>query len=165
MINSDEEAIAFDAPRFDINSEADAQEMLKYLDENGYAVVASVATTEQIENARVRFWEHFEALNPLINRHDPRSWITKNWPADVDTGICNRHGFNHSNFLWDARMYPGVKRAFSSIWGTDQLIVSFDAGNVYRSIFIARETFRNEKFCTRTDKFIYVDHGNMIRHG
>lgn len=32
--------------------------------------------------------------------------------------------------MWDARMEPGVRDAFAKVWGTDELIVSFDSLNV-----------------------------------
>ncbi|KAJ5611884.1 hypothetical protein N7528_008989 [Penicillium herquei] len=32
--------------------------------------------------------------------------------------------------MWDARMEPGVIDAFAKIWGTDELIVSFDSLNI-----------------------------------
>jgi ectoine hydroxylase-related dioxygenase (phytanoyl-CoA dioxygenase family) len=32
--------------------------------------------------------------------------------------------------MWDARMEPGVLNAFSKLWGTDELLVSFDCLNV-----------------------------------
>jgi hypothetical protein len=37
----------------------------------------------------------------------------------------------HSKLAWDVRQAPAVKEAFSKIWGTDDLIVSFDGISVY----------------------------------
>lgn len=36
----------------------------------------------------------------------------------------------HERFMWDARQEPGVLDAFEKIWGTDKLLVSFDALNI-----------------------------------
>lgn len=42
------------------------------------------------------------------------------------------HGYSvsHEKFVWDARMEPGVIDAFSKIWGTSDLLVSFDGINI-----------------------------------
>ena len=39
---------------------------------------------------------------------------------------------NHSDFCWNTRLLPKVKQAFAAIWQTDDLIVSYDAANVFR---------------------------------
>jgi hypothetical protein len=54
-------------------------------------------------------------------------------------GICSAKGFNHSQFLWQARLLPAVKRAFGLIWDTDDLLVSYDTGNVFRPWQYKRE--------------------------
>jgi hypothetical protein len=42
------------------------------------------------------------------------------------------HGYSvsHEKFVWDARLEPGVVNAFSKIWGTSDLLVSFDGINM-----------------------------------
>ena len=37
---------------------------------------------------------------------------------------------NHEKFVWDARMEPGVLKALESLWGTEELLVSFDSLNI-----------------------------------
>lgn len=32
--------------------------------------------------------------------------------------------------VWDIRTEPGVVKAFARIWGTDELVTSFDAGSI-----------------------------------
>lgn len=39
--------------------------------------------------------------------------------------MFNRHGVQHEQFVWDIRSEPGVIGAFSNVWGTDELLVSF----------------------------------------
>jgi hypothetical protein len=45
-------------------------------------------------------------------------------------GLINRYGVGHEQFVWDIRGEPGVVDAFSKIWGTSELLVSFDAINL-----------------------------------
>lgn len=42
------------------------------------------------------------------------------------------HGYavSHEKFVWDVRTEPKVVEAFSKIWGTDELLVSFDGINL-----------------------------------
>jgi ectoine hydroxylase-related dioxygenase (phytanoyl-CoA dioxygenase family) len=42
------------------------------------------------------------------------------------------HGYSvsHEKFVWDARLETGVLDAFSKIWGTSNLLVSFDGINM-----------------------------------
>lgn len=47
-------------------------------------------------------------------------------PANLLRG----YGVEHEKFIWEARMEPGVVEKFEELWGTDELLVSFDALNV-----------------------------------
>lgn len=37
---------------------------------------------------------------------------------------------NHEQFVWDIRVQPAILDAFAQIWGTHDLIASFDGMNV-----------------------------------
>ena len=39
---------------------------------------------------------------------------------------------NHSKFCWNTRILPNIKKAFTKIWNTNELLVSYDAINVFR---------------------------------
>lgn len=68
---------------------------------------------------------------PSIIPTDPSTWEV-DWLASPTDGICSGKGFNHSEFVWNARCLPRVKKAFGEIWKENELIVSYDAGNVFR---------------------------------
>lgn len=42
----------------------------------------------------------------------------------------NAYGFGQSQLLWDLRTEPGVLSAFEKLWGTSELVVSFDGGSL-----------------------------------
>jgi len=44
-------------------------------------------------------------------------------------GMYHGYGVPHEKFVWDVRTEPAVISAFSKIWGTDKLLVSFDGIN------------------------------------
>eukprot|EP00005_Dracoamoeba_jomungandri_P001157 CAMPEP_0174259448 /NCGR_PEP_ID=MMETSP0439-20130205/8268_1 /TAXON_ID=0 /ORGANISM="Stereomyxa ramosa, Strain Chinc5" /LENGTH=337 /DNA_ID=CAMNT_0015343337 /DNA_START=57 /DNA_END=1070 /DNA_ORIENTATION=+ len=119
-------------PRFDVSDEQGVQQMLDYLDHNGYAVIRSVATKERIEEAKEEFWSFVEGIKgSSVKRDNINSWDV-GWKPNPNNGIFGSHGFPHSPFCWNTRTLPAVKTAFAAIWGTDDLIVSFDGGNAFR---------------------------------
>jgi hypothetical protein len=44
--------------------------------------------------------------------------------------VIQHYGVCHENFVWQVRQEPGVYGAFEKVYGTEDLIVSFDAINV-----------------------------------
>jgi hypothetical protein len=124
-----------EAIRFNLRTENEVYDMLSHLDQEGYAVIANaVPTHEEIEQLKDLFWNCIETTsNQTITRDDPISWSDANgWPGNKSTGIISSPSFNHSSFMWNLRLLPRVKEAFSHIWKTNDLLVSFDAGNAFR---------------------------------
>eukprot|EP01113_Clastostelium_recurvatum_P038408 TRINITY_DN574_c0_g1_i2.p1 TRINITY_DN574_c0_g1~~TRINITY_DN574_c0_g1_i2.p1 ORF type:complete len:468 (-),score=77.12 TRINITY_DN574_c0_g1_i2:178-1581(-) len=105
-----------------------------YLDDHGYVVFEKVADSDQLNTALGLFWDLVELKRPQIKRTDPNTWIDEYWPADTNVGIMAGHGIGQSPFLWYARTLPNVKRAFANVWGSEDLLVSFDGCGVFRPI-------------------------------
>eukprot|EP00929_Paragymnodinium_shiwhaense_P002828 TRINITY_DN10313_c0_g1_i1.p1 TRINITY_DN10313_c0_g1~~TRINITY_DN10313_c0_g1_i1.p1 ORF type:complete len:397 (-),score=69.87 TRINITY_DN10313_c0_g1_i1:322-1512(-) len=123
--------VATTPPRFDISTQK--QEMLAYLEEMGYAVVAGVADAAAIERGKSLMWDFLEELpGSKLRRNDIETWDDKTWWPDPSTGIIGGFGFGQSAFMWEMRLLPKVKETFSTIWGTSDLVVSFDGGNAFR---------------------------------
>lgn len=51
-------------------------------------------------------------------------------------GFFTGYGGAHSKASWYLRTRPNIKKAFSSIWKTDDLIVSFDTFIAWRPWWI-----------------------------
>lgn len=120
------------ARRFSIDAER--QELLRHLEEEGYAVVAEVADAEAVGRAKSLMWDFLEALpNTGVRRGDVRTWGNPaDWIPSPTNGIINGFGFGQSDFMWFLRLLPRVKAAFEAIWRTEDLLVSFDGGNAFR---------------------------------
>lgn len=120
--------------RFNLGTADDAQLMNQHLDTYGYAVIADVADASQIAKAKDLFWEYLEqprvAPGMDIKRNDCRTW--EHWIGNAATGIIGSPFFNHSKFSWHSRLLPKVRTAFEHVWNSENLIVSFDAGNAFR---------------------------------
>jgi len=68
-----------------------------------------------------------------VRRGEPASWgKIGDWLPSASNGIVGKLGFGQSAFCWHTRLLPKVKQAFSAIWGDNDLLVSFDGGNVFR---------------------------------
>ena len=115
---------------------ADDPALLEYLDTYGYAVVEAVADPAQISRAHDDFWAFHEGIGTRdgasqILRSDPGTWGA-DFLAHPATGIITGYGFGQSRFCWNLRTLPDVPRVFEAIWGTDDLVTSFDGGAAFR---------------------------------
>lgn len=117
-------------PRFDPLYDADeAREHFKL---HGFAVFRAARSTE-LEQAWEFFWEYVEGLGTGVSRDDPRTWTADRWPSpQFGTGIMPFFGVGQSAFMWYLRGLPRVRAAFAALWGTEQLLVSFDGVVIYR---------------------------------
>ena len=86
-------------------------------------------------------------------------------------GLYNRYAVNHESFVWKIRTLvlplpictsksltshrePGIVRVFEQIWGTDDLIASFDGMNV--SLPVNPETGRTDIETTSESRFAEI---------
>jgi len=118
----------FAPPKFDSNDPYIAE----FFKEHGYVVIKQVASAEQRETAVNLFWDLCESKQPNLKRNKPSTWKTEHWVASPSVGIMSGYGIGQSEFLWYARLLPKVKEAFSKIWQTDDLLVSYDGCGVFR---------------------------------
>ena len=95
------------------------------LRENGYAVVPSVIFEEAIAQYKARFWDWIESFGTGIDRNDHRTWGGERWPPSI-RGLLQHYGIGHASFVWALRSEKAIIDVFSAIWGTDDLLVSFD---------------------------------------
>ncbi|GAM25630.1 hypothetical protein SAMD00019534_088050, partial [Acytostelium subglobosum LB1] len=103
----------------------------KDLYNNGWAVVRNVVPPERCETYRAAFWKWFEDFGTGIDRNDRASWSSDKWPANLH-GILQQYAFGQNQFVWDIRSEQAIIDVFSQIYNTDELLVSFDGGNLSR---------------------------------
>mmetsp|Transcript_1327 Transcript_1327/g.2226 ORF Transcript_1327/g.2226 Transcript_1327/m.2226 type:complete len:381 (-) Transcript_1327:330-1472(-) len=127
-------------PRFDMSDEKERVEGLRYLEENGYVVCASVLSESELECARNKFWDFIEGIPGRLDspkkhekwpkRGKPETW--ENFPGNPTYGIIASMGAGQSPFAWFVRSRPRVKDAFAAVWSTNDLLVSFDGFGAFR---------------------------------
>jgi ectoine hydroxylase-related dioxygenase (phytanoyl-CoA dioxygenase family) len=91
----------------------------RFWEENGYVVVHDAVPRENLDAVIQTIAEFLE-----IDPDDPETWYR---------GRPRRLGFveiYHHQALWNNRQHPRVHEAFTEIWGTEKLWVSFDRANM-----------------------------------
>jgi len=86
-----------------------------FWDENGYVVINKAVPPENIKATVGAIWDFLE-----MEPNSPESW----YPHPPRPGIGVK--LYHHQTVWENRQYPRVYQAFSEIWGTEKLWVSFD---------------------------------------
>ncbi|KAG7706865.1 hypothetical protein KL914_002749 [Ogataea haglerorum] len=97
---------------------------------DGYAVVKNAVPRERAQQYQQEAFKWLGRFSDKFDIRNPDTWTRGNLPPMSNTNIFKSHCVSHEKFMWDARLEPGVIKAFERLWQTDQLLVSFDALNV-----------------------------------
>ena len=92
-------------------------------------MVPSVISSEKADGYVQKVYEWLEGFDKGFKRDDRSTWKPENLPGFFRAGLFNRQGAGHEQFAWDIRSEQAVIDVFARIWGTDQLLVSFDGVN------------------------------------
>ena len=102
----------------------DYPELAKQFHENGYVVIEGIIPREECKQIIGLFWDFIEGLNPNLSRRDQTNWMDPfEWPINT-RGLIQHYNVGFQKFTVKARNY--VKNAFAMLYGTDELISSFD---------------------------------------
>jgi hypothetical protein len=112
--------------------EPGSAESVAYLDQHGYVILKETLTEKETEKTLCLLWDYLENLGTGIDRKDPKTWEDDRWPTSAHGGILPSYGIGHSESQWFLRSIPNVKKAFAKIWGTDELLTSFDGVSLWR---------------------------------
>jgi hypothetical protein len=107
----------------------------RLLKEEGYVVIPNVLDPETVEERVSEIWDWLSLFSDgYIDRDDPETWKDeKLWPYTMGVkGIIQWYHCAHTNFSWNIRQDPRVVDCFARIWGTDELLTSFDGINIQR---------------------------------
>ncbi|GAA5900921.1 hypothetical protein JCM6882_005979 [Rhodosporidiobolus microsporus] len=96
------------------------------LEENGYAIVRGAVSPERAAHytQATKDWASLFGWK----EDDRTTWRAQSLPVG-DAGLVNEYGVSHERWVWEARMEDKVVEVFEELWGTKELIVSFDAIN------------------------------------
>ncbi|EHL01873.1 Clavaminate synthase-like protein [Glarea lozoyensis ATCC 20868] len=97
---------------------------------DGFVVIKEAISEDSAEKYKDSMIQWLETFPLGFDRHNPDTWTEENLPAHWKGGMYHGYSVAHEKFVWDARQEPGVLDAFKTIWGTDELLSSFDGINL-----------------------------------
>ncbi|KAK8858894.1 hypothetical protein IAR55_003125 [Kwoniella newhampshirensis] len=118
-------------------------EYLKQLDEKGFTVIPAVIAPEKAKEYEDRAYKWLESHGKGFKKDDKETWQPDKMPAFNNGGLFNRHGVHHEQFVWDIRSEPNLIDVFAKVWGTDELLVSYDGINIslpFKNVATATKT-------------------------
>ncbi|KAL7420497.1 hypothetical protein Q5752_004447 [Cryptotrichosporon argae] len=99
------------------------------LDTEGYTVVKNVLSRERAQHYVDEIYAWLESFGRGFKGDDRSTWHVDQLPTFSRGGLFHRYGAGHEQFAWDIRAEPALIDVFARIWGTDELLVSFDSVN------------------------------------
>ena len=123
------EPMYVDAERFTI----DDARAVGFFEDRGWVVFRNALSSSEVVAAEGLLWDYLESI-AKINRDDPTTWTDDQWPPGVGTtGILAFLGVGQSKFLWFVRTRKAVKKAFRTLWRTNEpMLTSFDGCLAWR---------------------------------
>lgn len=107
-------------------------ESIAFLHEHGYVVIKEALSQQEVATTLDKLWQYLEGLGTGIDRHDVSTWKDDRWPPYVDGGIVPSFGIGQSSAQWFVRGNTNVRKSFEALWGTEELLVSFDGMPIWR---------------------------------
>lgn len=124
------------------------------LAKNGYAVVKGAIPHARAVSYQQKAFEWLKSFDTGLDLEKPETWIKENLPVQSKINTFATYGVPHERFMWEARMEPGILKPFETLWGTDELLASFDSLNI---------TFPNRKDVPRKPAWEHIDQSPLRR--
>ncbi|KAK1465065.1 phytanoyl-CoA dioxygenase [Colletotrichum paranaense] len=96
---------------------------------DGYAVIKAAIPRERADGYADKMYGLLESFGLGYDRNDPSTVHPDKLPVINEKGMLMAYGACHEDFVWDIRSEPGVVGAFEKVYGTEDLLVSFDVIN------------------------------------
>ncbi|GME81075.1 unnamed protein product [Ambrosiozyma monospora] len=108
----------------------DYQDWRQQLKEEGFVVVKNVLNQEKAQHYRNEILNWLTSFGTPLKIEDKSTWHNKNLPVHGLHNVHALYSVSHEKFVWDLRSEPKIRDAFGKVWGTDELLVSFDGLNI-----------------------------------
>ncbi|KAF7188982.1 putative phytanoyl-CoA dioxygenase [Pseudocercospora fuligena] len=97
---------------------------------DGFAIVKNVISSEKAEYYKKKQIEWLQSFNLGFDPNDESTWTQDHLPVSFKGGMYFAYASTQEKFVWEARMEPKVQEVFTKLWGTDELLCSFDGMNI-----------------------------------
>ncbi len=110
----------------------DFSNLKSVLAEKGAAIVTGVLNDGECEAFVSGMWNFLETVSDKkITKGDEKSWANISDLFPMHSMLIQHWGIGHVQCIWDIRQNPGVVEVFSRIWGTLDLLTSFDGASFH----------------------------------
>lgn len=96
---------------------------------DGYAVVKGAVSPARAAETADKMYALIESFGMGFDRNDPSTVHPDKLPVITEKGMLLAYGACHEDFVWAVRSEEGVVGAFEKVYGTQDLLVSFDTVN------------------------------------
>lgn len=93
-------------------------------------MIKGAISPEKAHHYQKKALDWIQSFDSPLDLKDPSTWTVANLPVQGKANQFSNYSVVHEKFMWNARMEPKILEAFATIWGTDELLVSFDAVNI-----------------------------------
>ncbi|GAA5920176.1 hypothetical protein JCM6882_005455 [Rhodosporidiobolus microsporus] len=100
------------------------------LERDGFVVIPDVVSAAKAAEYTEKGLKWLESFELGFKRDDPSTWRQQHLPDKNQGGLVATHAVAHEDWVWEARQEPALLDKFEQLWGTDKLLVSFDAVNL-----------------------------------
>lgn len=104
-------------------------DFLHDLTRDGYVIVRGIISPEEAHQYAEKAGDWLEGFNLGYKKDDPATWRKENLPGQR-SGIHAQFSIAHAQWVWDLKTNPKWVELFERIWGTKELLVSFDGANL-----------------------------------
>ncbi|KAH7141431.1 hypothetical protein B0J13DRAFT_446020 [Dactylonectria estremocensis] len=97
---------------------------------NGCVVIKNVISKDRAKyyaDKQIQWLKNFELG---FDEADPKTWTAEHLPVSFKGGMYFAYGSPHEKMAWEARTEPAIMAVFEKLWGTKELITSFDGMNI-----------------------------------
>lgn len=110
------------------------------LQEKGYAIIPGVLDPEECAILENGFWNFWKRLSGgRLQRDKPKTWRRMFDFFPLHGMLCQHFSIGHMQEIWNVRSHERVKKVFETIWGTDDLVTSFDGAATCLAPEVTRE--------------------------
>ncbi|GIZ45512.1 hypothetical protein CKM354_000867500 [Cercospora kikuchii] len=97
---------------------------------DGFAIVKNVITQERAAYYRQKQIDWLQSFGLGFDPNDESTWTQNHLPVSFKGGMYFSYASAHEKFVWESRLEPKVQEVFTKLWGTDELLSSFDGMNI-----------------------------------
>lgn len=96
---------------------------------DGYAVIRGAVPASRASQYAERMYDLIESFGFGYDRNDPSTVHPDKLPVITEKGMLLPYGACHEDFVWEIRSEEQVVESFERVYGTKDLLVSFDTVN------------------------------------